>query len=65
MDAYLAARYGSGPKADAILEKSGKGGKRKKRKLEQPVQHGLVVDDNGFTGWEKADEDEDDNAVGQ
>jgi pre-mRNA-splicing factor CWC26 len=65
MDAYLAARYGSGAKAEAILERSGEGKRKKKKRKIEPVQHGLVVDDNGYTGWEKADEDENEGAVGQ
>lgn len=66
MKAYLAAKYMSGPKADAILSRTTAPVKKKKRKQQEPVpgpsSSALIVDDDA--GWGGArphgqDDDED------
>lgn len=63
LQAYLAAKYMTGVKADAILAREeGKKKKSKKRKADEGASlasGGLVVDDDAMTGWNKVqDEDE-------
>lgn len=64
MKAYLAAKYMSGPKADAILSRTGDTTKKKKRKTgsSTPSGSGLIKDDD-LLGWgdapkEDAEEEE-------
>lgn len=59
LQAYLAAKYMSGAKADAILERSEDGKRRKKkRRVEGSSGSGLLVaDDDGAWGPQQ-DEDE-------
>jgi pre-mRNA-splicing factor CWC26 len=71
LQAYLASKYMTGAKADAILERSDSSNgakKRKKRKVDttlaQPVASGsglMVADEDDF-GWARNDHDEDDDA---
>ncbi|KAJ9114402.1 hypothetical protein QFC20_001545 [Naganishia adeliensis] len=59
--AYLAAKYMSGPKADAILARTEPTHKKKKRKLDKGavVEGGIgVVDEDEFGGWANDAEDE-------
>ncbi|KAJ9102483.1 hypothetical protein QFC21_002883 [Naganishia friedmannii] len=78
LKAYLAERYMSGAKADAILARSstptesGDEPKRKKRKVRKELQHAStttaqgsgigVVDEDEFGGFRNADEEEEDGA---
>ncbi|GAA5878603.1 hypothetical protein JCM16303_002140 [Sporobolomyces ruberrimus] len=75
LQAYLAAKYMTGAKADAILERSSTsdstGKKRRKKRVatvtettSQPVASGsglLVADEDDF-GWTKNDQEEDDDS---
>jgi pre-mRNA-splicing factor CWC26 len=62
MQAYLAAKYMSGPKADAILARTGDKPKKKKRKVAaDPASastSSLVHDEDGGWGREKQDSDD-------
>lgn len=67
MQAYLAAKYMSGPKADAILAHSSSGPSKKKRKAPQSssakASGSSMIKDDDVMGWAengKAGEDEDD-----
>jgi pre-mRNA-splicing factor CWC26 len=64
LKAYLAEKYMSGPKADAILSRVAPK-KKKKRKGETTVSTGgtsFIKDDDGGLGWDHAKEEEDDFA---
>ncbi|KAI0697039.1 Pre-mRNA-splicing factor of RES complex-domain-containing protein [Cytidiella melzeri] len=66
MQAYLASKYMSGPKADAILAKSG--GKKKKRKAAGSTPTGsTLIKDEDIADWgaapQEADDDEGVDAV--
>lgn len=63
MQAYLAEKYLSGPKADAILARAGTNKKKKRRKTEEKTgdQHGYKIQDEdggwGATGDEEMNEE--------
>ncbi|KAF9447191.1 hypothetical protein P691DRAFT_802879 [Macrolepiota fuliginosa MF-IS2] len=62
---YLAEKYMSGPKADAILSRVAPKKKKKKRKAEEsgPVTTGsFIKDDDGGWGWDQSKDEEDDLA---
>ncbi|KAJ4500787.1 Pre-mRNA-splicing factor of RES complex-domain-containing protein [Lentinula lateritia] len=62
MKAYLAEKYMSGPKADAILARDPLKKKKKKRKAKDEgfaVQKALIKDDDADWGHQPNDEDED------
>ena len=64
LKSYLASKYMSGPKADAILSRTGPP-KKKKRKVEPQTPVGSLAslrDEDGGWGMEAKDEDEDDLA---
>lgn len=66
LKAYLAEKYMSGPKADAILSRAAPKKKKKKRKGEESASVGassLIKDDDGGWGWDQAKEEEDDLAA--
>ncbi|KAJ3574541.1 hypothetical protein NP233_g1700 [Leucocoprinus birnbaumii] len=65
MKAYLAEKYMSGPKADAILSRTAPKKKKKKRKGDEGAVSGapsFIKDDDGGWGWDQAKEEEDDLA---
>lgn len=53
MQAYLAEKYLSGPKADAILARAGASRKKKKRKVEEGTAnpYGYKIQDDDDGGW--------------
>ena len=66
MQAYLAEKYMSGPKADAILARVGPEKKKKKRKTETAAStssysYGIVDEDGGWGGGGKGKDEEDDD----
>ncbi|KAH7344726.1 Pre-mRNA-splicing factor of RES complex-domain-containing protein [Rhizoctonia solani] len=64
MQAYLASKYMSGPKADAILARTGDKPKKKKRKVAADASTstpGFIHDDDGGWGREKKDSDDDED----
>ncbi|KAF8583283.1 hypothetical protein K439DRAFT_1634555 [Ramaria rubella] len=66
MQAYLAAKYMSGPKADAILSRENPQKKKKKRKADEAgVSGGYVVkdDDDGWTKKDREDVEEETEVV--
>lgn len=56
LKAYLAAKYMSGPKADAILAKSGER-RKKKRKVDEGAGGGVGGGGGGGAGFVLADDD--------
>ncbi|KAG8682705.1 Pre-mRNA-splicing factor cwc26, partial [Ceratobasidium sp. 395] len=61
MQAYLASKYMSGPKADAILARTSDKPKKKKRKVDAdptPSTSSFIRDDDGGWGRETRDSDE-------
>ncbi|KXN85315.1 Pre-mRNA-splicing factor CWC26 [Leucoagaricus sp. SymC.cos] len=64
LKAYLAEKYMSGPKADAILSRVAPKKKKKKRKGEETTTGGasFIKDDDGGWGWDQAKEEEEDLA---
>ncbi|KAG8764591.1 Pre-mRNA-splicing factor cwc26 [Ceratobasidium sp. 428] len=61
MQAYLASKYMSGPKADAILARTSDKPKKKKRKVDPdptPSTSSFIRDDDGGWGRETRDSDE-------
>ncbi|KAG9120461.1 Pre-mRNA-splicing factor cwc26, partial [Ceratobasidium sp. 392] len=61
MQAYLASKYMSGPKADAILARTSDKPKKKKRKVNAdstPSTSSFIRDDDGGWGRETRDSDE-------
>ncbi|KAI0346385.1 hypothetical protein BDW22DRAFT_1368878 [Trametopsis cervina] len=64
MQAYLAAKYMSGPKADAILAKTVSSGKKKKRKAGGGIAAAsAMIKDDDIVGWDAAPEVVDDDEV--
>jgi pre-mRNA-splicing factor CWC26 len=62
MQAYLAAKYMSGPKAAAILAKSTTTGKKKKRKAAGSASAGpSMIKDDDVLGWDAVRQDVDDD----
>ena len=61
LKAYLAEKYMSGPKADAILAKTKKK-KRKKTETEGSTGVSMIVDEDGGLGWTEHRKDEEDDA---
>jgi len=61
LKSYLASKYMSGPKADAILARTGPP-KKKKRKVEGQTPVANLRDEDGGWGMEEKDEDGDDLA---
>ncbi|TFK46789.1 hypothetical protein OE88DRAFT_1720973 [Heliocybe sulcata] len=60
MKAYLAEKYMSGPKADAILAKTGKKKKKRKTTASASATAGFIVDDDaGFAGLKEEEEEDD------
>ncbi|KAL4254578.1 CWC26 family protein [Abortiporus biennis] len=68
MKAYLASKYMSGPKADAILSRTSSGApKKKKRKVASSIastSKSSLVQDDDLMGWgaERMEEDEDEDS---
>jgi len=69
MQSYLAAKYMSGPKADAILARSSNGAPKKKKRKTAPIastsKTSAMIKDDDILGWgsnpkEVAEEDDDD-----
>ncbi|KZT20936.1 hypothetical protein NEOLEDRAFT_1140105 [Neolentinus lepideus HHB14362 ss-1] len=60
MQAYLAEKYMSGPKADAILSKSGKKKKKRKVTASTSANAGFIKDDDAGFGGMNEEEEEDD-----
>ncbi|CUA73976.1 Pre-mRNA-splicing factor cwf26 [Rhizoctonia solani] len=63
MQAYLASKYMSGPKADAILARTSDKPKKKKRKVANDASSsapGFIHDDDGGWGRERKDSDDED-----
>ncbi|KAB5592212.1 hypothetical protein CTheo_4363 [Ceratobasidium theobromae] len=59
MQTYLAAKYMSGPKADAILARTSDKPKKKKRKITTEASSTTIIrDDDGGWGRERQDSDE-------
>lgn len=64
MKAYLAAKYMSGPKADAILAKSSTSGKKKKRKAPGSAPAGsAMIKDEDLAGWEAVTQEVEEDEV--
>ncbi|CAE7231632.1 unnamed protein product [Rhizoctonia solani] len=68
MQAYLASKYMSGPKADAIMARTSDKPKKKKRKVATDPSTstpGFIHDDDGGWGREKKDSDDEDTKEAQ
>src|SRR6266403_479437 len=67
MQAYLAEKYMSGPKADAILSRTAPSKKKKRKADAGPAARGAMIVDDDDPGWEGATNptgvDEDDEAA--
>lgn len=66
LKAYLAEKYMSGPKADAILSRVAPKKKKKKRNVEDTASgtnaSSFIKDDDGGWGWDQSKDEEDDLA---